>query len=729
MKKVLATLAMARQAGMRRTARALSAPNTCKACGLGMGGMKGGMTNELGDFPSVCNKSVQAQSTDLQPPIPREVLAHSIAELRELDEAELMRLGRLNTPLYKAPGANRFELIDWDTAIARAQWSMNHTNPARSFFYASGRSSNEAGFVLQLLARLYGTNNVNNCSYYCHQATTEGLTDTVGTGTATVELADLDGCDLIFVLGANPASNHPRFMYALKACRDRGGEVVVINPARERGLVRFAAPKSAASMIAGGTRIASEYLQPRIGSDTTLLRGIAKALIARNGVDAAFVKAHTNGYAEYVMDLYGSSWQDIEDRTGIERSELERIADKYVNAKNVVFAWGMGLTHHTHGVANVQQVANLALLRGMVGRRHAGLLPLRGHSNVQGIGTIGVKPVLARDVMQRIEQHLDVRLPTGPGLDTMAAMQAAHAGAMDFAAMVGGNLLSANPNFHWAIEALNRIRFKLFLTTTLNRSHLFGSDDGEALVLPVTARDEEPQATTQESMFNYVRLSAGGIERLDNVRSETAILCALAKGVRNTQTFDFARFEQHDTVRSAIAASVPGMEQLADIEVARREFHVKGRLLHRPEFATPDGKASFVVADVQAPLPDARTQFVMATVRSEGQFNSLVYEQADVYRGTGHRRVVMMHPDDMAAHGLAAGQRVTLASAHGRMRDVEVVGFDVKRGGVLTYYPEANVLTGTDVDPASRTPGFKSTPIWLEPGSHQPRRAPRRGSR
>ena len=289
LKKVLYTLTKVREMGVARATKTLVSNNTCKACGLGMGGQLGGMTNELGEFPSVCNKSVQAQSTDTQPSIPNAIFDHTISELQELNERELASLGRLNTPLFKAAGADRFTPIDWRMALFLTAERLKRTDPARSFFYSSGRSSNEAGFVLQLFARLFGTNNINNCSYYCHQATGVALGATIGSGTATVELSDLAHCDLIFVVGANPASNHPRLLHQLKACRDRGGDVIVINPAREPGLVKFAVPKSPGSMIAGGTEIASLYLQPNIGTDQMLLAGIAKAVLASGNDESEYI--------------------------------------------------------------------------------------------------------------------------------------------------------------------------------------------------------------------------------------------------------------------------------------------------------------------------------------------------------------------------------------------------------------------------------------------------------
>ena len=713
MKKVLYTLATAQRIGLLNAAKALAAKNACKACGLGMGGQRGGMTDELGEFPSVCNKSVQAQSTDIQPPIPDAIFGHPLAELRELTGRELEHLGRLGAPIYKAKGESRYRLIDWNDALGVAATRLRDTAPERTFFYSSGRSSNEAAFLFQLLARAYGAANVSNCSYYCHQATSVGLGETIGTGTATVELADLGGCDLVFVIGANPASNHPRFIHKLKACRDRGGAVIVINPAKEPGLVKFALPKNPASLIAGGSAIASDYLQPRVGGDIALLKGLAKAVLELGAADEAFIARWTNGFPAFAADLEAESWSDIEACSGVARTDIMRAARVYAASKSAIFAWGMGVTHHVHGVENVELIANLALLRGMIGRPGAGLLPLRGHSNVQGVGTIGVKPVLPEEVMARMEAHFGITLPKCAGLDTMGAMQAAHAGAIDAAVIMGGNLYAANPDQRWAEEALDRVGFKLFLTTTLNRGHVVGVDAGESLVLPVAARDEEWEPTTQESMFNFVRLSDGGITRLDNVRPESVILAEIAARLLPYCPIDFRAFARHREVRRAIAAIVPGMEALADIDVARREFHVRGRLMHEPRFETPSGRAEFQTRPT--PRRDAgAAPFTLTTMRSEGQFNSIIYEEKDAYRQTDTRWAVLMNAADIAALGLAPGALATIRSAQGEMRGVKVFAFDISRGDVMAYYPEANVLTSTAVDPRSKTPSFKATPVWIE---------------
>lgn len=716
-KKLLYTLSTLRQLGLRNAAKALTSHNACKACGLGMGGQRGGMTNELGEFPSVCNKSVQAQSTDIQPAIPLDLFAqHPLADFRQLSDRELEHLGRLDTPLYKSPTDDRYHPVDWDTAFTLMTERFAATDPARSFFYASGRSSNEAGFVLQLLARLYGTNNVNNCSYYCHQATGVGLYNTVGTGTATVTLEDVTHCDLIFVIGANPSSNHPRFVHQLKNCRERGGDVIVINPAKEPGLVRFAVPKSVTSMLSGGSWIASDYVQPRINGDLALLKGMAKALCEQQQIDADFIARHTEGFAPFKADLDATPWPLLEQASGVSEADIRRLANRYADAERAIFAWGMGITHHLNGVENVEAIANLALLRGMIGKPAAGLLPLRGHSNVQGIGTVGVKPLLPDDVLAHLQTHFGITLPTQEGMDTLACLDAAHAGDIDVCLQLGGNLYAATPNSQWAQEALDRIGFKVYLTTTLNRGHVTGMETSAALLLPVTARDEEWQPTTQESMFNYVRLSDGGIRRLQHTRPESHILSELGARLLPAGPVDFRAFQNHDNIRAAIAASVPGMEQLASIGTSHSEFTIPGRILHQPGFHTTSGRAHFCITPLPAAKTSAQWPLLLASIRSEGQFNSIIYEEQDTYRGTDTRWSVLMPADDMSALGVTDGDRVNIVSPIGRMDGVQVFPFDLPRGNLMAYYPEANVLIGAEHDARSKTPAFKSVAVRVERG-------------
>lgn len=710
-KAIFYSLKAAKTVGYRRMFRATMSKNTCKPCALGMGGQQGGMADEMKHFPEVCKKSFQAQLTDIQPSIPdRFFKEHSIEELKKIPALKLERSGRLNTPLYKAEGDTHYSTISWDEALSRIVDKFKSTSPDRSYFYSSGRSSNEAAFLLQLFARNYGTNNISNCSYYCHQASGVGMGSTIGTGTATIQLEDLEKADLIFVIGANPASNHPRFMRQLLHCRRRGGHVIVINPAKENGLVKFAIPSDFKSMISGGSKISTEYLQIPIGGDIPLLKGIAKAVIEAGKQNLQFMEDHTNGHEEYISDIHETSWESIVSESGISKKQIESIANIYGNSSNVIFSWAMGITHHEHGVENVESIVNLALLRGMVGKPMAGLLPLRGHSNVQGIGSVGVVPVLKDKFLKNIEEHFGIKLVSTPGMDTLSCMKAAVNGKIDLALILGGNLYNASPDAQFAEKSLNEIPFKVFLNTTLNHGHLYGVKQ-EVLILPVAARDEETQKTTQESMFSFVRMSDGGIMRLNNVRSEVDIISDIAQKVIVKPPIDYEKLKHHENIQEAIAKVVPGYEEISNIKETKKEFHISGRVFHKPQFATPDGKANFRIC----PIPLLRGddgEFRMMTIRSEGQFNSIIYEEADLYRKQTSRWIVLMNKDDIKNMGLVENDLVTLESSVGKMENVKVRRFDIPSGNVMTYYPESNVLVPTTTDPRSFTPAYKL--VWVK---------------
>jgi len=706
------TLRMARRVGWRRLWQAMTAKNACKTCALGMGGQKGGMRNEAGHWPEVCKKSLQAMVGDMQEGLrPEFFQRYSIAHLQTLSPRELEWCGRLTEPLYAGPDDTHYRVIPWDDALSRLAEQLRDTPPLQSFFYASGRSSNEAGFLLQLFARLHGTNYVNNCSFYCHQASGVGLSRVLGTGTATVTLDDVENTDLFVLIGGNPASNHPRLMRSLMTIRRRRGHVIVINPVREVGLVNFSVPSDLRSLLFG-SKIASLYVQPHIGGDIALLTGVAKALFERNAVDGAFIAAATEGFEAYEQMVRATSWEEIERGSGVERAQVEQVAALYAAAKSAVFGWTMGITHHEHGVANVQAIANLALLRGMVGRPHAGLLPIRGHSNVQGIGSVGVTPTLKEAIFRKLEARLGVALPTTPGRDTMACMKAAHAGEVRTALCLGGNLFGSNPDANFASRALANLEMITYLSTTLNTGHAWGRGR-HTLILPVLARDEEPAATTQESMFNFVRLSDGGPARLAGPRAEIAILAALARRVLGASVpVDWESLGNSCQVRQLIAQVVPGFEPLADIDRTREEFHIPGRIFHVPRFATPSGKARF--ATLPLPPPRSEGELRLMTVRSEGQFNTVVYEEEDIYRGQERRDVILLNLVDIERLGLRADQRVTVRSSAGTMRHILVRPYEIRAGNALMYFPEANVLVPATTDPDSKTPAFKSVVITVE---------------
>jgi molybdopterin-dependent oxidoreductase alpha subunit len=315
-----------------------------------------------------------------------------------------------------------------------------------------------------------------------------GLQSTLGTGTATVVLEDLDKCDTIFIIGGNPPSNHPRLMTSLMHLRRRGGKIVVINPMRELGLIKFKVPSDPISMLLG-TNIATHYVQPHIGGDLALLAGIAKATVELAAHDMEFLQQHCNGHETYLADLAGRSWQEITSKSGIDEATIRELAAVYRASKASVFSWTMGITHHTHGVQNVQAIVNLALLRGMIGKEGAGVMPIRGHSNIQGIGSVGVTPKLKDEIFDNLTKNFGVRLPTTPGRDTLDCMEAAHRGDLKFAMCLGGNLYGSNPDSQFADEALRRLDMLVMLNTTLNTGHSNGLAK-TTIILPVLARDE-----------------------------------------------------------------------------------------------------------------------------------------------------------------------------------------------------------------------------------------------
>ncbi|HMW46662.1 MAG TPA: FdhF/YdeP family oxidoreductase [Cellvibrionaceae bacterium] len=697
------------QIGPFKLWQSLRSKNACKACAFGTGGQNGGLKNEAARSFEVCNKNIQAHTSDIRPGIPAQYFLQTpISAMARLSGKKMEALGRLTLPLYKPAGAKHYSPLSVDEAINLAASRLKAIKPERSFFYASGRSSNEAAFALQLLARLYGTNHINNCSYYCHQASGVGLKACLGTSTATVTFEDLNLADCIFVWGANPASNHPRFVKLLLQARRRGVKVVVINPAQEAGLLRFASPSDWRSMLAGGSQVSSLYIQPHLGGDSALMAAMAKLLIEQNALNEGFIANYTEGFDEFKTAISALNWDDLIAQAGVSYEQIKTLVNLYQNSERCIFAWSMGLTHHTQGVGNIEGLAALALLRGQIGKPGAGLLPLRGHSNIQGTGSMGFTPQLQASTLAALEQQLGFNLTQAAGLDSMACMQAAHDGQMDALVGLGGNLWAANPDTAFTREALNRIGFKCFLTTTLNHSHVEGID-GEVVIFPVRARDEEAAPTSQESMFNFVRLSDGGIERFPQLLSEIDIIARIGQQLINAAQFDFGLLKNPKTLRQWIAKVIPGYQALAKVDENKQEFTVGGRILHSPEFATASGKAQFKFS----PLPIYEAGYRLTSVRSEGQFNSIIYHEQDAYREQTERWVVMMHPEDMAKEGLKENQTINLTTATGSMQALKVKPYNIRPGNLMVYYPEANQLIPRAVDTRSKTPGFKSVVVRL----------------
>ena len=707
-RSILYSLNIGRKIGFLKLLEVLFSKNTCKTCALGMGGQNGGMKNEQGHWPEICKKSIQAIAADMQDSIDSKFFnQHSMNDLKQFSSRELEDSGRINFPLLSSPGSKNYRAISWKEAFGKIERKLKKTNPNRSFFYFSGRSSNEAGFLLQLFARIFGTNHINNCSYYCHQASGVGLSQSIGNGTATIKLEDLDHCDLFFLIGANPSSNHPRLLTKIKNIRKRGGKVIVINPVIEKGLVKFSIPSNLKSLLFG-SKIASEYIQVKPGGDLAFFNGLAKYLIETNQLDYKFIERSTENFKDFKSHIEKINWSEIEYASGLNQSEIMIVGDYYIESKNTIFSWCMGVTHHLHGTATVQNIVNLALMRSMVGKKYAGLMPIRGHSNVQGIGSMGATPKLKKEIFDRLDK-LGFSIPSMKGYDTLACIKAAEKKEIDFALCLGGNLYGSNPDSVKSHNALSNIDTIVYLSTTLNTGHIMGRGK-ETIILPVLARDEENQATTQESMFNYVRLSNGGFNRFKNLRSEVEIISEIAsRVVGDNKLIKWSKLKNHNSIRRLISEIIPGFESIKNIEKTNKEFHIPNRIIHEPIFPTKSGKAKFIFHEIPRMKELKKTQFQLLSVRSEGQFNTVVYEEEDIYRNQNQRNVILMNKNDIKSLGFKKDQRVRVTSNIGMIENIVVRPYDVKEKVAVMYYPEVNAIISQDADPLSKTPGFKST--------------------
>jgi len=655
----------------------------------------------------------------------------SIPELLAQSDQWLEQQGRLTEPLYKPRGAEHYQPISWDGAFARIGAALRALpSPDEAIFYTSGRTSNEAAFLYQLLARRYGTNNLPDCSNMCHESSGTGLTEVIGVGKGTVGLADFDHAGAIFILGQNPGTNHPRMLATLQRAKRRGCRIVSINPLRERGLVRFAHPQDFAGLIGAATAISDLFLQVRVGGDIAVLKGIMKELLEREErapgsvLDREFLQQHTTGFEAFRAALAAVGWDELVEESGISRAEMRQAAEIYAAADAVIACWAMGLTQHAFGVANVQEVMNLLLLRGNVGRLGAGPCPVRGHSNVQGDRTMGICEKPAPAFLDRLGAEFGFAPPRAHGFDTVAALEAMRAGRAAVFVALGGNFAVATPDPEFTAAALRRCRLTVQIATKLNRSHLVTGE--EAMLLPCLGRTEVDQqaggvqfVTVEDSMALVHRSTGRGVPASEHLRSEPAIVAGIARATLGESAgvpWD-ELVADYDRIRDRIARVIPGFEDF------NRRVRVPGGFslplaARERRFLTASGKAELRVL----PLPRialAAGQFVMMTIRSHDQFNTTVYSQDDRYRGIyGDRRVVLLHPDDIAAAGLAEGERVDLVAARAGdervVRGFRVVPYDLPRRTAATYFPEGNGLVAVDsYAEKSRTPTYKSVVIEI----------------
>ncbi|WER48441.1 FdhF/YdeP family oxidoreductase [Cupriavidus sp. WKF15] len=694
-------------------------------------------------------KAVAAEATSMRV-TPEFFAQHTVTSLLEQTDYELEQHGRLTHPMVYDAQTDKYRAIAWDEAFALiARHLRALPDPNQAAFYTSGRASNEAAFLYQLFVRAYGTNNFPDCSNMCHEATSRGLPKTIGVGKATVTLDDFEHADTILSFGHNAATNHPRMLGELRECVRRGATIVSINPLRERGLERFTSPQHPVEMLTGSsTKIASMFVQPKLGGDFALIKGVAKRLVelddeaVKHGqarlIDVDFVREHTIGFGAFVDDLRAESWADIVAESGVSLPDIDALTRVYARGQRVIACWGMGLTQHKHSVPTVQILSNLMMMRGNIGRPGAGLLPVRGHSNVQGDRTVGIEEKPDDAFLDRLKAVFDFEPPRKHGYDVVETIEAMLEGKVKVFIGLGGNFSTATPDTPRTHEGLRQCALTVNIATKLNRSHLVHGK--ESLILPTLGRteiDEQDgvaQGVSVEDSVCMVHISFGMNKPASPyLLSETAIVARMAAATLGSEKIDWLWYAQdYARIRDAIEQVIDGFENYNERIAVPGGFHLTPGACNRV-WETPSGKAQFLVhaIDKDTPIHRAREQYgdqllVLMTTRSHDQYNTTIYGLDDRYRGVfGLRRVVFISAADLARLGLKAGQRVDITSVWGdgvqrRVEDFELVEYDIPEGCVGAYYPETNPLVPLEsVGDGCGTPTSKSVPVLLTLSAHQ----------
>jgi molybdopterin-dependent oxidoreductase alpha subunit len=653
---------------------------------------------------------------------------HSVAELSEQSDLSLDRAGRLTHPMVLERGAGHYRPISWSEAFAIiADELRNLPNPDAATFYTSGRTSNEAAFLYQLFVRMFGTNNLPDCSNMCHESSGYAMSRVVGVGKGTVRLEDFDLADSIWIIGQNPGTNHPRMLSTLQAAARRGCRIVSVNPLKEPGLVRFRHPQELAGLIGSGTPIASLFVPVRVGGDVAFFKGVMKRMMeedrrhGRTRLAHEFIRLRTEGFEALMADLDRESWDRIVDGAGVPRAVIDEAAVVALESRRMICCWAMGITQHENAVANVQSIVNFLLLGGHMGRPGAGACPVRGHSNVQGDRTMGICERMSEGFLTSLGREFGFEPPRRDGLDVVDSIRAMHDGRVRVFVGLGGNFLSATPDTEFTADAVRRCRLTVQVSTKLNRSHLITGERG--LILPTLGRTERDrqaggeQFVTVEDSMSHVHASRGVLEPASpELRSEVAIVCGIARAVLGPGRIDWEGLcGDYGRIREHISRVVPGFAEFNSR--AAVGFYLSNAV-REGRFETDTGRAKFTVHSIPAPRA-AAGQLLLTTVRSHDQFNTTVYGLDDRYRGVrGGRRVVFMNVADMEERGLRAGDRVDITSHFGSGQRVgrgfQVVEYEIPRGCVAAYFPEANVLVPVEhVSAGSNQPASKSVPVTI----------------
>ncbi|WP_068318608.1 FdhF/YdeP family oxidoreductase [Polycladidibacter hongkongensis] len=665
---------------------------------------------------------------------------HSMDDLRKLSDRELESMGRLTKPLRYSHKVGLYEEVSWDAAFAEIAGELNALPSAdNAAFYTSGRASNEAAFLYQLMGRLYGTNNFPDCSNMCHEASGVALSAAIGVGKGTVTLDDFDKAEVIFVLGQNPGSNHPRMLAELKKAIKRGAKVITLNPLKERGLERFTDPKNSSEMLLGlSTPISSHYLNVKLGGDMAVMRGIAKALLTwdyenvlSGTVLRQFIDEHCENFQSYESAVERSTWKEIEDQSGLSQRKIEEIARIYAQSNRVIFCWAMGITQHEHSVDTIREITNVALLRGNVGKAGAGLCPVRGHSNVQGDRTMGINERPSPAFLRTLGSVFDFSPPRKQGINTVETIASMLAGNVKALVCLGGNFARATPDTEQVEEALGKLRLTVNIATKLNRSHLITGE--KAFILPCLGRTEFDeqlggrQLVSVEDSMSMVHGSAGINQPISKeLRSEPAIIAGIAKHLVGSDKVNWdGLIGDYDEIRKLIEKVVPGFHEFNARLRQNRGFYL-GNAAREREWVTPNKRANFSYASLPLQTVVQRCDkaevptFTLQTLRSHDQYNTTVYSDNDRYRGIkGNRRVLFICEADLRKAGFKNGARVDImtVSEDKRQRvayDFTLVAYDSPQGCLAAYYPETNVLVPLySVGVESHTPTSKAIPVTL----------------
>jgi molybdopterin-dependent oxidoreductase alpha subunit len=675
---------------------------------------------------------------------PRFFARHTIRELLGWSDLQLEDQGRLTEPLRWDGTTDRYLPISWETAFAEIGAQLRRIDPKAVVFYTSGRAALETSFLYQLFARLYGTNNLPDSSNMCHESTSVALPQTLGVPIGTVAMQDFSCTDCIFFFGQNVTTNSPRMLHALQGARQRDVPIITFNPLRERGLVSFANPLSVREMTTGSeTVISTQYHQVKVGGDIAAITGLCKAVIAADDaaqasgkpriVDFDFIAEHTHGFDDFCAYLRAQSWAAIESESGLAQQSLESAASEYARAHAVLGIYGMGITQHRRGVAAVQMISNLLLLRGNIGKPGAGICPVRGHSNVQGQRTVGIteKPELAP--LEALQRRYGFVPPREKGLNTVETCGGVLKGAVRAFIGLGGNFVRAVPETALLEEAWPKIDLTVQIATKLNRSHLVHGKS--AYLLPCRGRTEldvqqtGAQSVTTEDSTGYMHASLGTAKPASpQLLSEPAIVAGLAKATLPASdaldwdgwVADYAR------IRDEIAAVFPAI--FHDFNNRRRApggFRRPVPAAHR-EWKTPNGKANFIAPACMSEDPDVPVtgpdQLRLMTLRSDDQFNTTIYTLNDRFRGVkGSRMVLFLNAKDMARLGIREGQEVTAVAVvnddvRRSVAKLRVTSYNIPEGCAAGYYPECNPLIPLwHHAKDSFVPAAKSIPIRLIP--------------